>query len=134
MKKSKIILTTGKRKRAIARASLQAGSGVIRINKQLLSFYTPDLARDRITEPLVLAGDITNGVNIDVNVKGGGWQSQAEASRLAIARALLEHDKKLKQTFLNYDRHLLVADVRRNEICKPNDSGKPRKKRTKSYR
>ena len=84
----------------------------------------------------MIAEEIAGKVDISVNVHGGGWQSQAEASRLAIARALVEYSRgdKLKRAFLDYDRHLLVADTRFNEACKPNDSGKPRKKRQKSYR
>ena len=50
-----------------------------------------------------------------------------------MARALVEHDNKLKKDFYEYDRLLLVADVRQNETSKPNKS-KPRDKRQKSYR
>jgi ribosomal protein S9 len=53
---------------------------------------------------------------------------------LAIARALVEKDKKLKEVFLDYDRQLLVADVRQKESAKPNSHGKARAKRQKSYR
>ena len=131
----KIVHCSGKRKKAIARATLKVGKGIVRINSKLLTAYEPNMARMKIMEPLLLAPDVANKVNINVNVFGGGWQSQAEASRLAIARAMVEFsdDKQLKQTFLDYDRHLLVADVRRNEPHKPNDS-KPRAKRQKSYR
>ncbi len=129
----KSIVATGKRKRAIAKASLMEGKGIVRINSQLLDVYQPELARMKIMEPLMLAGDVTKNINIHVNVNGSGWQSQAEASRLAIARALVNYNKKLKKTFLDYDRHLVVADTRYNEPHKPNDS-KPRKARQKSYR
>ena len=131
----KIVHVSGKRKRAIARATLKDGKGSVRINKILLDNYSNKLARMKILEPLMIAGDLTKAIDINVNVKGGGWQSQAEASRLAIARALAEYSKgeKLKKAFLEYDRHLIVQDSRKNEACKPNDS-KPRKKRQKSYR
>ena len=132
----KFVHVSGKRKRAVARATLYEGKGIVRINRKLINTIQPEIARMKIMEPLILADNYANKVNIDVNVMGGGWQAQAEASRLAIARALLNYtkDQNLKQTFLNYDRHLLVADVRRNETAKPNDSGKPRAKRQKSYR
>jgi len=131
----KIITTSGKRKQAIARANLREGKGRIRINSQLLSAYGNELTRIRIMEPLILAGDFAKGFDIGIKVHGGGWQSQAEACRLAIAKGLVEasRGKQLKQTFLDYDRNLLVADVRRNEPHKPNDS-KPRKKRQFSKR
>ena len=132
----KIIHVAGKRKRAVARATLKEGKGIIRVNKLLLENYSNKLARMKIQEPLEIAEEVAKTVDISVNVRGGGWQSQAEASRLAIARALAQFVRgdKLKKAFLEYDRHLLVQDSRTNESCKPNDSGKPRKKRQKSYR
>jgi len=132
----KIIITSGKRKRAIARATLKQGKGKIRINNTLIDIYQPKLYRLKLREPLILAGDIINGIDIDVNVSGGGIASQAEASRLAIARALVEYTKseRLKEKFLKYDRQLLVADVRRKESSKPNRHGKARAKKQKSYR
>lgn len=131
----KVVHIAGKRKRAIARATIREGKGHIRINHQLLEHYEPKMCRMRIEEPLLIAGDMAGKVNIDVNVHGGGFQSQAEAVRLAIARGLVgfSKNKQLKVDFLRYDRHLLIADVRYNEPHKPNDS-KPRKARQKSYR
>lgn len=131
--KSKIIQTSGKRKFAIARATLRAGKGRITINNRLLDAYTPELSKQRIMEPLMLAEGVANTVDIDVSVFGGGFQGQTEAARLAIGKALVEFDKKLKRTFLDYDRHLLVADIRRKESRKPNDS-KARAARQTSYR
>jgi len=130
----KIIHCAGKRKRAVAKATLNPGKGIVRINNQLLDNYEPKLARLRLREPLILAGDITKNVDIIVRVNGGGCNAQAEAARLAIARSLVQHSKKLEKVFLNYDRHLLVADVRRKEPRKPNTHGKARAKRQKSYR
>jgi len=129
------INTSGKRKHAIARATLKPGKGIIRINSQKLEVYNPLIARSKIMEALQLAGDVTKKVNIDVNVFGGGWQAQSEAARLAIAKSLVAFtkSKELKKTYLEYDKHLLIADVRRNEPSKPNDS-KPRAARQKSYR
>jgi small subunit ribosomal protein S9 len=136
MTEQKTVVATGKRKTSIARATLKAGSGIIRINKQLLESYGNDLGRMKIREPLMLANNFDGKVDINVNVHGGGVQGQAEASRLAIAKALLMfsgNNQDLKKKFLDYDRHLLVADVRYKEMCKPNDS-KARAKRQKSYR
>ena len=89
----------------------------------------------KIMEPLIIAEDLSKGVNISVVVNGGGWQGQTEASRLVIAKGLVEwnKDNSLKKNFLDYDRHLLIADVRRKEVRKPGDS-KARAKRQKSYR
>ncbi|MCD4760095.1 30S ribosomal protein S9 [archaeon] len=129
----KVIHKAGKRKTAIARATMKPGKGVVVINYVSLDTYTPEMAKMKIMEPLIIAGELSKKYDISVNVHGGGWQSQSEASRLAIARCLVEADKKLKNKFLEYDRHLIVADTRRKEVCKPNDS-KARAKRQKSYR
>lgn len=119
--KQKIVHTTGKRKTSVARATLKPGKGIVRINKVLLNVYTPELARLKIQEPLMLAEDEAKKVDIKVNIKGGGWMSQAEAARNAIAKALVKFTKSkdLKKKFLEYDRHLLVADKRRTEPQKP---------------
>ncbi|MBI4154932.1 30S ribosomal protein S9 [Candidatus Woesearchaeota archaeon] len=131
----KVINTIGKRKLAVARAVLKPGKGIIRINSQNLETFYPKLCRLRILEPLMIAGENTKKVNVNVKVYGGGIQSQAEAVRQAIARALVQftNSKQLKQEFLNYDRHLLISDVRFNEPHKGCDS-KPRRARQKSYR
>lgn len=129
----KTIQTIGKRKSAVARATLAAGKGIIRVNKKLLNTIQPEFLRQRIMEPLLLSEDTWQKVDIDVIVNGGGIQGQTEATRLAIARALVEFNKKLKKTFLDYDRHLIVQDVRFKETRKPNDS-KARSSRQKSYR
>jgi small subunit ribosomal protein S9 len=131
----KTVHTSGKRKESIARATLHEGKGVIRVNSQLITCYEPKMHRMRILEPLLLAGEVSKKVDITVTVTGGGVSSQADAVRLAIARALVEYtkDAKLESQFLDYDRHLLVADVRRKEVNKPNRS-KARAKRQKSYR
>lgn len=132
----KSIMTSGKRKRAIARASLKPGSGIVKINNILLDNYQPELSRLKLREPLIISGDLAGKVDIKINVRGGGMSSQAEASRLAIAKALVEFSKgsKLKEQFLGYDRSFLVADVRRKEPAKPNRHGQARAKRQKSYR
>ncbi len=129
----KPIHTSGTRKKSVARAALTTGTGKVTVNKQLLEKYGNELLRLRVQEPLVLAGAAAKKVDIALTVNGGGINGQADAMRLAIARALVQHDNKLKKTFTEYDRLLLVADVRQKEVCKPNDS-KARAKRQKSYR
>ena len=128
------IHVSGSRKTASARATLSPGNGVVRINTLLLDFVRPQMYCDKIREPLLLAGDVAKKVDINVKIKGGGQAGQAEAARLAIARALSIFDNTLKPVFLAYDRLLLVADVRRKETHKPNCHGKARAKRQKSYR
>jgi len=130
----KPINTSGKRKSALAKAVLKEGKGVIKINSRPINVYFHDMARDRVNELITLSEPTIKKVDVNVNVSGGGWQSQSEASRLAIARALAKYDKKLKKVFSDYDKHLLIADVRRKETRKPNTSNSARSKRQKSYR
>ncbi|ASJ08620.1 30S ribosomal protein S9 [Thermococcus siculi] len=134
----KVIQTAGKRKTAIARATIREGKGRVRINRKPVEIIEPEIARFTIMEPLVLAGEeIVGKVDIDVKVEGGGFMGQAEAARVAIARALVEwtNDMNLKEKFMKYDRTMLVGDSRRTEPHKPNRSTKgPRAKRQKSYR
>jgi|TARA_B100002003_G_scaffold224550_1_gene229978 small subunit ribosomal protein S9 len=132
----KIIQAMGKRKNSIAKVTIKQGNGKVRINKILIDNYQPRLSRLKVKEPLLIAGNVIDKIQVDVNVNGGGTSSQAEASRLGIAKALVEFTKseKLKDQFLKYDRNLLVADVRRKETRKPNRHGKARAKRQKSYR
>ncbi len=131
---SKAINVSGKRKSAVARATLTPGKGRVRINHILLSSYGSKISRMKIQEPLMISEGIANDVDINVTVSGGGLITQADAARLAISRALVKFDKKLEKPFLGYDRTLLVADVRRKEAHKPNRHGKARAKRQKSYR
>ncbi|MEM2943454.1 MAG: 30S ribosomal protein S9 [Methanomassiliicoccales archaeon] len=130
-----IINTTGKRKTAIARAVIRKGSGIVRINSIPLNIYSPEMARLKIMEPLILVGEKASTVDIEVNVQGGGVMGQAEASRTAIAKALVQFfgDEDLAKMFKQYDRSLLISDPRRKLPKKPLGRG-ARKKRQKSYR
>ena len=131
---TKVIHVSGKRKKAIARATIKEGNGKVKINNMPLSTINSEFVRLKVQEPLFFAEDITPKLDISVNVKGGGVISQADAARLAIARGLTIYNPKLKKTFLDYDRTLLVADVRQREARKPNTGGKARAKTQKSYR
>lgn len=127
--------TSGKRKEAVARASVKSGSGKVRVNNVPIEIYTPELARFKMMEPLLLAGDKVAAVDINVNVQGGGFMGQAEAVRTSIAKGLVEflQDSELEASFKQYDRSLLISDLRRKLPKKPQGRG-ARKKRQKSYR
>jgi len=131
----KIVNTSGKRKTAVARASVQKGTGLVRINKKPVELYEPEIARWKMLEPLKIADSHMEKINVDVSVKGGGVMSQASAVRTAIAKGLVEYtgDPSLKIALLDHDRSLLVSDSRRKEPKKPLGRG-ARRKRQKSYR
>jgi small subunit ribosomal protein S9 len=134
MNKAKNFHASGKRKRAVARVTIAAGKGVVSVNNVGLSHYGNELNRARIREPLILAGEMATKLDIKVRVAGGGVAGQADAVRLAIGRALVQHDPSLRQKLLDYDRQLLVADIRRKESAKPNHHGQARAAVQKSYR
>jgi len=132
---TKIVNTSGKRKTAIARATVKTGKGRVRINKVPVELVSPEIAKLKIMEPLILAREMTETVDIDVNVTGGGFMGQADAVRTAIARGMVQYfgDDELKQRYIHYDRTLLVNDFRRHLPKKPLGRG-ARKMRQKSYR
>lgn len=115
--KTKLTFATGKRRKAVARAKIVSGSGRILINSTPIEIWGSEPLRLWVREPVIIADDISRSVNIEVDTRGGGTAGQAEAARMAIARGLVDfsRDKKLKETFMRYDRNLLVYDPRRNE-------------------
>ena len=134
--KDKIISISGKRKRAIAKVKIKAGKGFVIYNdlpyEKLQMFH-----KLALSEPIRISQNILGNFNFDIEIKtlGGGKESQIQAARLGIAKALVKFTDNLtlKKAFMDYDRHLLVADTRRKEAYKPDDS-KARAKRQKSYR
>ncbi|MEM0000922.1 MAG: 30S ribosomal protein S9 [Desulfurococcaceae archaeon] len=133
----KIVVATGKRKTSIARAIIKPGEGRVWINDVPLEMHPVEMAREKIAEPLTLAGNLAKLVDIRISVRGGGVMSQADACRMAIARGLLEyfsgHQEELKKIFREYDRHMLSGDPRQTE---PEKWGRysARRRWQKSYR
>ena len=132
---SKVVNTSGKRKTAIARATLREGKGRVRINSVPLEIYGTELSRMKISEPLLLVPGILDGIDATIDVSGGGYMGQAEAVRTALSRGIVEwhNDPKIKDAFLLYDRTLVVNDSRQKEAKKPHGRG-ARAKFQKSYR
>jgi small subunit ribosomal protein S9 len=131
----KIVNSSGKRKTAIARATISEGKGRIRVNMKPIEIIEPEFVRLKMTEPLEFAANVLPNVDIDVNVHGGGIFGQAGAVRTAIARGLVEwtNDTALRDALAQYDRSLLVNDTRYKLPKKFGGTG-ARKRRQKSYR
>ena len=128
--------TSGKKKTAVARATVQDGDGRVRINSQPVELVEPEQARLKMLEPFRIAEDeLREEVDVDVTVSGGGFAGQADATRTAIARGLVEHtnDAELRDAYMNFDRSLLVNDVRQSEPKKWGGPG-ARARYQKSYR
>ena len=130
------IITSGKRKRAVARAIIEEGTGEITINNKNYQ-HLHELDKLKIEEPLAITKLVLGKLdfNVKINVRGGGEKGQVDAARLALAKAIIKKtgSEQLQQAFLAYDRNLLVADVRKKEANKPGDS-KARSKRQSSKR
>lgn len=136
-RKKAAIQAVGKRKKAIARATIREGTGKIRINAVPLDMIEPRYRRMRIKESLMLAGNLADKVDIDVKVSGGGVWGQADASRTAIANAMVKWSKsdELKKTYINYDRSIIISDARMTEPHKPSrSSAGPRRSKQQSKR
>ena len=135
-KPEKILMTTGRRKKAVARARFSPGSGSVRINSVPIGMIGSEFIRMRLQEPLIIAGDAWKRFDITVKVRGGGTAGQADAARQAIAMGLaglLGGD--LRQKFMAYDRNLMVFDPRRTEPHKPPRSSQgPRRYKQRSKR
>lgn len=133
--RKRLILVTGKRKTAIARAIVRNGSGNVFVNGIPLTMLTPEIARMKIYEPVLLSGERSKAVDVYVKVSGGGFMGQAEAARMAVAKGLVQwtRSSELKKTITNYDRTMLAGDPRRKE---PKKFGGPgaRRREQKSYR
>ena len=135
-KSKKIITVSGKRKTAIARATIRAGKGRVRINNVPIEILEPQIARFKMMEPLLqIEDELRNQIDISIKVLHGGFMGRAEAVRMAIARGLVKwtKSKHLRSAFTEYDRTMLAGDPRRKE---PKKFGGPgaRAKRQKSYR
>lgn len=133
--RKKAQVTTGKRKTSKARVVVSEGKGRIRINNTPIHLYKPDLAREKVMESLWLAGEAADNVDIKVKVHGGGYMSQAEAVRMGIAQGLVRwtRSKRLRNTYIEYDRTMLAGDGRRKESKKFGGPG-ARARKQKSYR
>jgi len=134
--KKKVLVVSGKRKTAVARAVVKTGAGRVRVNRIPIEIYDPEIARAKIMEPLLQAGDeVWKQLDMDIRTSGGGYMGQAEAARMAVANALLKWTKSshLRTVFTEYDRTMIVGDSRSKESKKFGGAG-ARAREQKSYR
>ena len=102
---------TGKRKRAMARVIMMAGSGVITVNKRTIDeYFTREVLKMIIRQPLDLTGTLGK-YDIRVNVNGGGLSGQADAVKHGISKNLIQIDPGLrgvlkKEGFLTRDSRI----------------------------
>jgi small subunit ribosomal protein S9 len=115
----------GRRKSAVARVWIRHGNGTITVNnKEFVNYCITETARKSVQEPLVLL-NLENDFSIDVNVRGGGTHSQADAIKLGISRALVEYNENHKPALRAAG--LLTVDSRLKERKKYGQRGARRK-------
>ncbi|CAM6001557.1 unnamed protein product [Sphagnum balticum] len=141
--KNQLVQTFGRKKNAVAVASVRSGKGVLRVNGSPVELLEPAALRVKVLEPILLLGlKRFQNLDIRVRVRGGGYVAQVYAIRQAISKGVVAYHQKfvnetekreIKETLLQYDRTLLVADPRR---CEPKKYGGPgaRARYQKSYR
>ncbi|CAD8079022.1 unnamed protein product [Paramecium primaurelia] len=141
--KPKLVQTFGRKKNAVASASVREGKGIVKVNGAPIELVNPAPLRQKALEPLLLLGQVRTGrLDIRVTVRGGGTTAQIYAIRQAISKGIVAYYQKyidetqkreIKDLLLQYDRTLLVADPRRCEPRKFGGKG-ARARRQKSYR
>jgi small subunit ribosomal protein S9 len=133
--KKRSVLAVGKRRTSKARVVVSEGKGRVRINNVPVHLVEPYMAKAKLLEPLMLAGDYRDKVDISVKTVGGGFLGQAEAARIGIAQGIVKFtkSKRLRTKYLEYDRTMLSGDPRRKEPKKFGGPGARRRKQ-KSYR
>jgi small subunit ribosomal protein S9 len=117
---SEVFTATGRRKNAVAQVRIWGGSGKIEVNGRPLEEYfpTPSL-QFTVLKPFEVT-KTSNSFDVKIKTTGGGVTGQAGAVRLAIARALLEHDSAMRPALK--EEGLLTRDPRMKERKK---SGQP---------
>ena len=131
----KVVVATGKRKTAVARAVAHKGTGKVFVNDIPVELMKPDVARLKVFEPLEVAGhDVADKIDVKITVEGGGVMGQAEASRVVVSNVLASFGgESVRRRLLDYDRKMLVGDSRRTEPKKFGGHSARRRKQ-KSYR
>jgi small subunit ribosomal protein S9 len=115
------ISKTGRRKTAVAHVRLIPGTGVIKVNKRVFEqYFCVDALRNYIVQPLKLT-NMADKFDIAASLTGGGISGQAGALRHAIARALVAHDKGLREVLKGSG--CLTRDARMKERKKPGQPG-----------
>jgi small subunit ribosomal protein S9 len=114
---SEIHYATGRRKTSSARVYLKKGKGTIVINdRKLDEYFGRKVAQMLVKQPLELA-ELSEKIDLDVKVKGGGSFGQAGAIRHGISRALVSYDEELRPQLKKAG--LLTRDPRKVERKKP---------------
>jgi small subunit ribosomal protein S9 len=120
-----VINATGRRKTAIARVFLKEGTGQVTVNKRDVKEYFPTSVLQYTVKQAFEVTQTENQFDLYVNIDGGGYKGQAEALRMAIARALVKLNPEFRKALK--DKGLLRRDPRMVERKKPGQPGARRR-------
>lgn len=122
----KTVNALGRRKSAVARVYVSAGTGKMTINgRDLSEYFAEDTLKYIVNQPFEVTGT-AGQFDVKANLDGGGVKGQAEALRLGIARALCEVDKEAYRSALKA-AGFLTRDAREVERKKPGQPGARRR-------
>ena len=88
--------TIGRRKTAVARVYVQPGNGTIKVNQKDYKDYFPTLPLQKLVQQAFEISSTSDHYDVNVNVFGGGYNGQAEAIRMALARALCKFNARFQ--------------------------------------
>ena len=120
-----VINATGRRKTASARVYLKEGTGQVTVNKRDVKEYFPTSVLQYTVKQAFEVTQTENKFDLNVNLDGGGYKGQAEALRMAIARALVKLNPEFRKALK--DKGLLRRDPRMVERKKPGQPGARRR-------
>ncbi len=115
---AKMVTSNATRKKASCRCRVTEGRGRVFFNGVPVELIPIEVVRLKVMEPLLLLGkERWSTIDAYINVMGGGIMGQAEAARVALARALVKfvQDPELENLYKSYDRYMLAGDPRRTE-------------------
>jgi small subunit ribosomal protein S9 len=111
------IQAVGRRKNSTARIILRPGSGQWSINGRTIQDFFPRLLHRKRAEEALKVTELDGKFDVVARARGGGVTGQADAIRLALARAVLEHDEETRPVLRKFG--LLTRDPRKVERKKP---------------
>jgi small subunit ribosomal protein S9 len=120
-----VINATGRRKTAVARVYMKEGTGQVTVNKRDVKEYFPTSVLQYTVKQAFEVTQTENKFDLNVNLDGGGYKGQAEALRMAIARALVKLNPEFRKALK--DKGLLRRDPRMVERKKPGQPGARRR-------
>ena len=125
MTDNQAVYATGKRKTAVARVWITAGSGVLKVNRKPIDEYFERETSVMVAKQSLELLELSDKYDVNAFVAGGGHSAQAEAVRHGVARALILEDAERRRALKKAG--MLTRDSRKKERKKPGQPGARKK-------